>query len=133
LPDPADRRYNGGTRESVGPGRTRLINETGDNRTVGVRREPARPTLADLLMLVAGFALSFSLPRLYHLTDRIAVGNVPMPGWVAYLFVAQEAAMRGGLVLSPVILARRFRYGGLPRPADWLALLAGLPLLDALI
>lgn len=133
MPDPADRRYNGGTRESVGPGRTRLINETGDNRTVGVRREPARPTLADLLMLVAGFALSFSLPRTFHLTDRFTVGNVSMPGWIAYLFVTEEAAMRGGVILLPVILARRFRYGGLPGPADWLALVAGLPLLHQLI
>ena len=84
-------------------------------------------------MLVVGFALAFSLPRLYHLADRISIGSLPMPGWVVCLFVIREAAMKGGLALAPVIVARRARYGGLPRPSDWLAILIVLPLLHEVI
>jgi hypothetical protein len=56
-----------------------------------------------------------------------------MPGWFACLYALREAAMKGGLVLVPVIVARRAVYGGLPRSADWLAILLGLPLLHEII
>jgi hypothetical protein len=93
------------------------------------RCEPSSITLADLTTLVVGFALVFSLPQLHHVADRIAIGNVAMPGWVPWLFVVREVAMKAGLVLTPVIVARRARFGGLPRPAEWFAILVGLPLL----
>lgn len=107
--------------------------DTDTNRPPRDQHETTSLTLADLSMLVVGFALAFSLPRLYHLADRITIGNSPMPGGVVYLFVIREAAMKGGLVLAPVILARRARFGGLPRPADWMAILIVLPLLDEVI
>jgi hypothetical protein len=97
------------------------------------RREPTSITLADLSSLVVGAALAFSLPQLHHPTDRISIGNIPMPGWVACLFVIGEVAMKAGLALTPVIVARRVRYGGLPGPADWLAILVGLALLHEVV
>ena len=93
------------------------------------RREPVSVTLADLSMLVLGSALVTSLPQMHRPADRIAIANIPMPGWIAWLFVLAEVAMRVGLALAPVIVTRRARYGGLPRPADWLSILVGLQLL----
>lgn len=97
------------------------------------RNEPTSFSLADLSMLVIGFALAFSLPQLHHLADRITIYDLPMPGWVVCLLAFREAAMKGGLILAPVIVARRAQYGGLPRSADWLAILVVLPLLHELI
>ncbi len=101
------------------------------------RREPTSVTLADLSSLVIGVALALSLPQLHHPTDQISIYGTgwvnPMPGWVACLFVIGEVAMKAGLALTPVIVARRVRYGGLPRPADWLAILVGLALLREVV
>jgi hypothetical protein len=97
------------------------------------RREPVSVTLADLSALVVGSALAFSLPQLHYPTDRITIDKIPMPVWVTYLFVIAEVAMKCGLALAPVIVARRARYGGLPRPADWLSILVGTALLHEVI
>ncbi len=109
------------------------MDDTSAIREARPRREPISITLADLSTLVAGFAFAFSLPRLHHLADRVSIGNVPMPGWVVCLFAIREIAMKGGLILAPVIVARRARYGELPRAADWLAILVGLPLLHEVV
>src|SRR4051794_9975675 len=93
-------------------------------------REPRWLTLADLLMLIAGFALAFSLPRLHHLDDAliwIGAQSIPLPGWPGQFLIVGEVAMKCGLIVVPAILARRIRYGGLPHPADWLAVLVALP------
>ena len=97
------------------------------------RLEPISITLADLMMLVFGSAVAISLPQMHFPADRIAIDNIPMPGWVPWLFVIGEVAMKVGLALIPVILGRRARYGGLPRPADWLAILVGLSLLHEIV
>src|SRR5262245_505119 len=99
-------------------------------RVASERSEPQGLTIPDLLMLMMGFDLAFSLPQLHHLDDammELGGFKIPMPGWSAEFLVLQEVAMKSGLVVVPVILARRVRYGGLPRPADWLALLVALP------
>jgi hypothetical protein len=99
-------------------------------------REPSEPisiTLAELSALVLGSALAFSLPQMHLLTDQITIGNIPMPEWVAWLFVIGEVAMKVGLAFTPVILARRARYGGLPRPAEWLSILVALALLHEVV
>lgn len=93
------------------------------------RREPVSVTLADLSMLVLGAASAMSLPLLHRPADLIAIGGTAMPGWIAWLFVIAEFAMRVGLAIAPVIVARRARYGGLPTPAEWLSILVGLQLL----
>lgn len=99
-------------------------------RGASERREPQGLNMVDLSMLVVGFALAFSLPQLHHLDDGsmwIGATKIPMPGGSAEFLVLQEWAMKGGLVVVPVILARRSRDGGLPRPADWLAIFVALP------
>jgi hypothetical protein len=103
----------------------------GDRRTEESteRREPIWLTLADLCALVLGCALALFLPQMHFPTDRVAVAGFPMPNWVVWLFVIAKFAMRAGLALTPVIVARRARYGGVPRPADWLAVAVGLTLL----
>ena len=101
--------------------------------TASGRREPVSITLADLSALVVGAAFAVSLPQMHWPTDRIAIVNYPMPGWVVWLFVIEEAAMKVAFALFPVILARRARYGGLPRPAGCLTILVGLALLHEVV
>ena len=93
------------------------------------RREPIWLTVADLSMLVIGVALAIYLREMHFPSDRIKIGNISMPGWVPWLFVIEEVAMKTGLALAFVIMARRARYGGLPKPGDWLAIAVGLTLL----
>jgi hypothetical protein len=105
----------------------------GASRKAGVGRETRSLTLADLLLLVVGFALVFSLPWLTYPGQGITVGRVRMPGWTVWLYILQEAAAKVGVILAPAILARRIRYGGLPRPGDWLGLVVAWPVLSNLI
>ena len=109
------------------------MENTGTIRQGTDQREPGSLRLADLSMLVVGFAIVFCLPWLYYPTERISIGNAPMPGWVVCLLVVRETAQKAGLILTPVVLARRVRYGGFPRPAEWLAILVGLPMLYEVI
>ena len=90
-------------------------------------------TLADLSALVLGCALAVWLPQMHFPHDQITIYNIPMPEWVAWLFVITEVLMKVGLALIPVILARRVRYGGLPTAADWLPILVALPMLDEVV
>jgi hypothetical protein len=117
----------------IEPERAQLMDDTCAIRGSRERREPTSITLADLSSLVVGAALTFTLPQLHHPTDQVSIGNLPMPGWVACLFVIGEVAMKAGLALTPVIVARRVRYRGLPRPVDWLAILVGLALLHEVV
>jgi hypothetical protein len=103
------------------------------DRPERAREGPSSLRLADLSMLVVGFALVFSLPGIFHLGDAITISNVPMPGWITWLFVIREATMKVGLILAPVILARCARYRCLPRAVNWLVILIALPLLYDLI
>lgn len=107
------------------------MEDAGTACEVGGRLEVRTLTLADLSMLVVGFALAFCLPRIWRMDGPMTIGNVIAPGWVNALFIVQEAAMKGGLILAPVIVARRVRYGGLPGPGEWLGMLMGLPLLGS--
>jgi hypothetical protein len=93
------------------------------------RREPVCLTVADLATLVNGSAFAISLPVIHFPSDRIAISNIPMPGWVPWLFAIGEVAMKLCLALTPVIVARRARYGGLASPAEWLAIAGGLTFL----
>jgi len=99
-----------------------------ESRLHGRQPEPRWITLADLGVIVAGVALLMTIP------SRAL-------GWPFYLspppllfFVALgglRLTVGFGLVLALVVLFRRGRYGGLVRPAEWLALLlASLGLLD---
>ncbi len=71
------------------------------------RREPIPITLADLAALVLGSALAISLPRMYLTTDRIAIGDAPMPGWIAWFLVIGEVAMKVSMALLFVIFGHK--------------------------
>ncbi len=90
------------------------------------RREPSAITIADLLLLVGGAAFACSLPQQYHVGHPYAIANIPIAGSAVVVFWTGEAATKAGLALMPVIVARRFRYGGIPRPGDGLAILASV-------
>jgi hypothetical protein len=92
------------------------------------RPEPRGMTPSDIGVIVAGVALVLAIP------SRTA-GWPPFlaPPPLPYLLVlgGLRLAASAGLVLALVVLARRGRYGGPVRPAEWLALgLASCALLD---
>lgn len=83
------------------------------------------PTVADLLALVAGVAIAATLPWDYWIHPYDFRG--PWPGWLPYVWAARQVAGICCLVLIPVILVRRFQFGGLVRPAEFVGATVGLP------
>ncbi len=96
----------------------------------GTSPEPRGFTLIDLSMLVVGFAIVFAMPLLPDDWNSTEFWLPSVFTWLVYAYIAIQ---KSGLILIPVILARRARYGGWPQPAEWLALLVGLPNLHELI
>ncbi len=88
-------------------------------------REPTAVTLADLLALVVGVAVVATIPWYYWLHPFDFKG--PWPRWLPYLWATRQLLAMGCLALVPVIIARRAVFGGLVRPAEFLACCGGLP------
>jgi hypothetical protein len=87
-------------------------------------------TLGDLAALVAGIAAVLVLPTRQsywpYPTDFLG----PWPRWLPWCFCLRQALGAACAALVPVILTRRARYGGLARPAEFLAICAALPFLS---
>ena len=101
---------------------------TSGPRSSGRRPEPRWMTLADLGVIVAGAALVLLIPA--PGLEWPSYLPPPPPGY--FVVVGSRRLVPAiGLALALVVLFRRLRYGGLVRPAEWLALgLAALCLLD---
>jgi hypothetical protein len=89
--------------------------------------EPAGVTLLDLAALVAGVALVLALPWFYRPHPLADLG--PWPRWLPRVQLVRQLLEVAGLALVPVVIARRAAYGGLARPAEFLAACCGLPAL----
>jgi len=89
------------------------------------RPEPNGLTVVDLTALVAGVALAAALPWGFGVSIPTAAG---WNWWGSRggLQFAGLALERACLALVPVVLARRARYGGVARPAEFLAAACGL-------
>jgi hypothetical protein len=98
-------------------------------RPPGAASEHRAVTLGDLAALVTGIALVMVLPSRQsnwpHPTDFLG----PWPKWLPWIFCLRQALGASCVVLVPVVLWRRACYGGLARPAEFLALCAGMPFL----
>jgi hypothetical protein len=88
-------------------------------------REPTAVTLSDLLALVVGVAVVATVPWYYWLHPFDFKG--PWPRWLPYLWATRQLLAMACLALVPVIIARRAIFGGLVRPAEFLACCGGLP------
>jgi hypothetical protein len=103
--------------------------EVAGPRFANRRPEPRWITLADLGVMIAGFAFAITLPS-SALQWPFYLPSPPL------LFFIVHGCLRltlgFGLVLALVILSRRARFGGALHPAEWLALvLASFSLQDA--
>lgn len=88
--------------------------------------EPTGVTMTDLVAVVAGSALAFASGWYSELPQLRTLGGRPAPSWFVASIYLQEILHKGCLAMIPVILARRIRYGGPIRPAEFLALTVGL-------
>ncbi len=91
------------------------------------RPEPRGSTMADLLALTAGVALAASLDWYSTWTQLRTINGATAPGWYIAESFLRESLQKGCAALLPVIVARRVRYGGPIRPAEFLALTLGFP------
>jgi hypothetical protein len=88
-------------------------------------RPPTAVTLADLLALVVGVAIIATIPWYYWLHPFDFRG--PWPRWLPYLWATRQLVAMACLALVPAIITRRAIFGGLVRPAEFLACAGGLP------
>jgi hypothetical protein len=93
------------------------------------RPEPAGITVADLVALVGGAAVAVALPWQFGAPFFRPAAIGTWLGSRALLQFTGLALSRACLALVPVVLARRARYGGVARPAEFLAAVCGLTLL----
>jgi hypothetical protein len=85
------------------------------------RRRPHQITLADLGVLILGLALAFWYIRPFVTAPGATASGL---GLFAYLIAARIATLAVRFAFAEVVLAlvRSIRWGGYPRPAEWLAL-----------
>jgi hypothetical protein len=94
--------------------------------------EPRGMTILDLVVLVGGVAVAFVIPKLAGGSTGSSVDSIEplalLIVWVCILHVPMLA-----FAVTTVIVARRARYGGHARPAEWISLgFAALWIVDAL-
>jgi len=90
-----------------------------------VLTEPSTTTIADLVALVAGVALAAALEWYSGWSSQLGMGASPAPQWYVLLSYLNEGVRKGFVAMIPVVVARRIRYGGPVRPAEFLALCFG--------
>ena len=93
------------------------------------RNEHRSMTLGDLAVLVAGVAVVLVLPSRQSYLPYPSDFLGPWPRWFPWCFCLRQALGAACIVVVPVVLWRRARYGGLARPAEFLALFAAMPFL----
>ncbi|MFO0906954.1 MAG: hypothetical protein U0794_01090 [Isosphaeraceae bacterium] len=82
------------------------------------RREPLRPTMADLMLFVAGAAVAMAFHRVYNTSMR-SVDATPQ-----YLMEWVIEPIRWCLFgVAAVVVARRIQFGGGATPGEFLAML----------
>jgi hypothetical protein len=88
--------------------------------------EPTANSIADLVALVAGVALATALEWYSGWAAQQDWVGTTAPRWYVLLYYLIEGAQKGLVAMIPVVIARRLRYGGPVRPAEFLALTYGL-------
>jgi drug/metabolite transporter superfamily protein YnfA len=89
----------------------------------GPRVQPRRIALLDLMVVVAGVAAGFALWPIEPRWAEIGEYNLRQGGSCPSIYLtAVGPILILGLATAAAIVAGRFRHGGWPRPAEWLAL-----------
>jgi hypothetical protein len=109
------------------------------NATRPMNNAPGRPlrdpnehravTLGDLAAVVAGVAVVLVLPSRQSYWPLPTDFLGPWPRWLPWFFCLRQILGAACIALVPVILRRRASYGGLARPAEFLAICAAMPFL----
>jgi hypothetical protein len=79
------------------------------------------------LALAGGAALAASLEWYSGWGSQQGPFRGSVPRWYVGIYYLTESLQKGLVALIPVVIARRVRYGGAIRPAEFLALTVGVP------
>ncbi len=90
------------------------------------RIEPTVTTIADLLALAAGVALAASLEWYSGWAAQLGA-MATTPTWYLRLYYLMEGLQKCLVAMTPVVVARRIRYGGPIRPSEFLAFSSSVP------
>jgi hypothetical protein len=97
------------------------------------RDEPRGVSLADLVIGVPGLAIGLALQPVRLEPTRVVQTcgfAAPVVTYSSAYWTAARVALPLALALALAIVARRARYGGWPRPSEWLGLWVALVMLD---
>ena len=96
-----------------------------------VATESRKLTLADLFVLTTGFAIALVLPRVFEFGAALYLLGMPM--WFFIVISVLRFILWFNFAITCVIVVRRFRFGSMPRPAEWLSILLTLWMLTEMI
>jgi hypothetical protein len=91
------------------------------------RTEPTANTIADLVALIVGVGLAISFEWHSAWAVPLGMGGRGAPRWFGVLRYVDEGLQNGLMAMIVVVIARRLRYGGPIRPAEFLAFTVGVP------
>src|SRR5262245_25876310 len=97
--------------------------------------EPTNPSLVDLMVVIAGIGLGCALEPLTLVGWRRMgeVSDVARWELTSLYQTARLPILVIGFATAAAILVRRFRYGGMPRPGEWPALVLAASLLSGAV
>src|SRR5947209_13654722 len=100
---------------------------------VETKGEPVGVTVSDAMIAVAGLAVGFALePVRWELARVVQVCGftAAVTAYTSAFWTLARFAMPAALGVGLVVVARRARFGGMPRAGEWLAVVTALLLLD---
>jgi hypothetical protein len=103
---------------------------------MGVMRgtEPTKTSLVDLMVVIAGIALGCALEPISPGWRQVGeMNDVARWQFTSLYETARHPILVIAFSTAAAILVRRFRYGGMPRPGEWPALVLAASLLSGAV
>src|SRR5262245_44584843 len=96
--------------------------------------EPTKTSLVDLMVIIAGIAVGYALePISWGWRQAGEMNDVVRWQFTSLYQTARLPILVIAFATAAAILVRRVRYGGMPRPGDWPALVLAASLLSGVV